>query len=399
MKKLLIFILVFVLVWSAAGCQQTDSTEVTVESVSMIVGYGPVGMVDRFSGMVVVSNEVKIQKDSSHTIAECLVETGDMVEVGQVLFTYDLDALTLEMEKAKLEIAKIENQIASLEDQIAQLEKDKQRASSSEQLSYTLEIQTAQTNLREANYNLSVRQKAYEIQEASMGESEVVSPISGRVQSVNENGGTDNEGRPLPYMTILETGSYRVKGTVNEMNSGAIWEGMDVIVRSRVNNSTWTGYISMIDWSNPEKSNNYGYYTENEMNSSSKYPFYVEMNDTEGLLIGQHVYIEPAVEVEAEYTLSLPSYYIGGIEEGKPFVWAANEKDRLEKRSVTLGEYIDYLDSYEILDGVSLEDSIALPSDEWKAGMKVTYYNENQFSDFSGDFAMPEAEVIGGAIG
>lgn len=398
MKKLLIFIVAAALVWSMAGCQQADSTEVPVESVSSILGYGPVGLVDRFSGVVVVSNEIKIQKDSNHTVAECFVAAGDMVEAGDILFTYDMDAMTLEMEKARLEIAKLENQIASLEEQIDQLEKDKEKASSDKQLSYTLEIQAAQTNLREAQYNLSVRQKAYELQESSMGESEVVSPISGRVQSVNSNGGTDNEGNLLPYITILETGNYRVKGTVNEMNAGALSEGMEVLIRSRVDDMTWNGYISMIDWSNPVQSNNNGYYVGgNEMTSSSKYPFYVELNSTDDLLVGQHVYIEPSMETEeVGIGLVLPSYYLVDVESGEPFVWAANGKDRLEKRNVTLGDYVDYLDGYVIVSGLDFGDSIAFPDETWRSGMKVVHYSEGQ--DDVGAPAMPET-MIGGDMG
>lgn len=398
MKKLLIFVLTFAILWSAAGCQQADSTEVPVESVSSILGYGAVGLVDRFSGIVVVSNEIKIQKDSNHTVAECFVEAGDMVNAGDVLFTYDMDAMMLEMEKARLEIAKLENQIASLEEQIVQLEKDKEKASSNNQLSYTLEIQAAQTNLREAQYNLSVRQKAYELQESSMGESEVISPISGRIQSINTNGGTDNEGNLLPYMTILETGNYRVKGTVNEMNASALSEGMEVLIRSRVDDKTWNGYISMIDWSNPVQSNNYGYYIGgNEMTSSSKYPFYVELEHTDDLLIGQHVYIEPSVESgDIGAGMVLPSYYLMGMDNGEPYVWAANGKDKLEKRTVTLGDYVDYLDGYVVISGLSFTDSIALPNDEWKAGMKVVRYSAGQ--DDMGVPVMPET-MIGGSMG
>ena len=40
------------------------------------------------------------------------------------------------------------------------------------------------------------------------------------------------------------------------------------------------------------------------------------------------------------------------------YVWAANDKKRLEKRYVELGEYDEDLAEYEILSGLSLDDYI-----------------------------------------
>ena len=72
---------------------------------------------------------------------------------------------------------------------------------------------------------------------------------------------------------------------------------------------------------------------------SSKYPFYVTLEgDGEGLLMGQHVYIEPDYgqeDTQDENLINLPSYFINDAE-GKPWVWAQNSKGKLEKRSITL---------------------------------------------------------------
>ena len=38
-----------------------------------------------------------------------------------------------------------------------------------------------------------------------------------------------------------------------------------------------------------------------EMTSSSKYPFYIELDNTEGLILGQHVYLQMETE-DAEAT-------------------------------------------------------------------------------------------------
>ncbi len=51
-------------------------------------------------------------------------------------------------------------------------------------------------------------------------------------------------------------------------------------------------------------------------------------------------------------------------ESGNAFVWAENSRGQLEKRTVTLGEYNEMNDTYEILDGLTEEDFIAFPDPE-----------------------------------
>ena len=50
-------------------------------------------------------------------------------------------------------------------------------------------------------------------------------------------------------------------------------------------------------------------------------------------------------------------YYVADPD-GKAFVWAENDKGKLEKRSVTLGDYDPELDAYPVLEGLSLSDYI-----------------------------------------
>ena len=55
-------------------------------------------------------------------------------------------------------------------------------------------------------------------------------------------------------MTILQTGEYRVKGSIDEQNVWMISDGQAVIIRSRVDESqTWNGTISKIDTDNVQK--------------------------------------------------------------------------------------------------------------------------------------------------
>lgn len=97
--------------------------------------------------------------------------------------------------------------------------------------------------------------------------------------------------------------------------------------------------------------------------------------------MGQHVYIEPDYgqeDQQDENLINLPSYFINDTE-GKPWVWAQNSKGKLEKRSVTLGEYNTETDTYPVTDGLTAEDYIAYPDESLKAGMTCITYDEGTF--------------------
>ena len=154
---------------------------------------------------------------------------------------------------------------------------------------------------------------------------------------------------------------------------------MRVIVRSRVDDRSWTGTIDSIDWEKPvTSSNNSAYYYSDsvgdEMTSSSQYPFYVVLDSTEDLLLGEHVYIEQDLGGDGS-ALRLPSWYI--VDGG--FVWAADARGKLEKRAVELGEYDPDADEYEILSGLDFSDYIAFPAEGLSVGAPVVYYDESSF--------------------
>ena len=373
------------------GCSDSETTEgeATVQSVSMIAGIGTTGLYDRYAGIVVSQNEVKIEKDSDKTVSELLVSEDDEVNEGDVLFRYDTEEMQYNVEKGKLELEQMKNTLTTKQEQLKKLETEKTKAAQSEQLSYTLEIQSMQADIMEQQYNISVKEESQANLEASLESADVVSPVTGRVQKISENG-SDNYGNSMPYITIVETGAYRVKGTINETTAQQLQVGTSVIIRSRVDDTqTWTGTISMIDWENASTDNSTsGYYYGNSdsMTSSSKYPFYIDLDSLDGLMIGQHVYIEPDNGQEDEQEgIWLPSYYINDAESSSPWVWAASKKDKLEKRNLTLGEYNSDTDTWEVVDGLTADDYIAYPDDSLKAGMTVTKYDDEYFAPSGGE--------------
>ena len=384
MKKFAVILLAAAMLLSVlAGCGANAEGEASVQSVSMICGFGATGLVDRFAGVVSAQSETQVKKDDNATVDSIKVKVDQEVKAGDVLFTYDMSQARLNLEKAQLELERMQNELESKKEEKAQLEKDKNAAPFENQMQYTLEIRQVNTDILEKEYNISLKAKDIEKMQNTVKNVSVTAPVTGRIKSINENGGSDQSGKPLPFMTIVETSGFRVKGYVNENNAGMLTEGTAVVIRSRVNDQTWKGTITLIDWENAQQGNQNNYYggSSDDTSSSSKYPFYVELETSDGLLLGQHVYIEPDYGQDAEQdanTLKLPSYYINDVD-SSPWVWAQNDKGKLEKRSLTLGDYDAEMDTYVVTDGLTAKDYIAFPDESLKAGMTCVTYDDATF--------------------
>ena len=99
-------------------------------------------------------------------------------------------------------------------------------------------------------------------------------------------------------------------------------------------------------------------------------------------MLGQHVYIErDEGQEEQKSGIWISEVYIVDADTDSPYVWATDKNDKLEKRSVILGQYDEDLGEYEIADGLSEEDSIAFPSDILEEGMSTTTNLEDAMDD------------------
>lgn len=364
LKKCWILILVLCLAVTMAGCG--SKTAVYVQSVEALVNMGGIAPGDRFAGLVVSENVTEIKKDGDKSIQELLVREGDDVVEGQELFSYDTEQLQLTLDKQRLELEQLNASIENYKNQIDVLEREKSRAGASAKFQYTVEIQSLQVDLKEAELNLKAKEEEVRASEELLENATVVSPINGRVQAINESG-TDNYGQPAPYITIQQSGSYRIKGILGELQRGGITEGSRLKILSRTDESVfWSGTVTLVDYENPSQGNSYDMYygmESDEMTASSRYPFYVELDSTEGLMLGQHVYMELEREEGEPVGISVSGAFVCYEEDGSAYVWAEN-RGKLEKRSVTLGEFNDMMGTVEITAGLTLEDYIAFPEAE-----------------------------------
>ena len=337
------------------GNSKSGGDAAYVESVQSMTGAVNAGSQNRYMGVVESQDTWNITLSSDQTVKQIFVAVGDEVQEGTPLFEYKTDDLSLQIAQAKLELESIGNQITDYNNQIKTLTAEKNAASKDEQFNYTVQIQSLQTSIKQSEYEQQSKKLEIQKMEDTMSQSTVTSKINGVVKSINENGDSDQYGNTQPFMSILTTGDYRVKGTVNETNVYKLSEGQAVILRSRVDDTkTWSGTIEKIDTENKESDNNNGVMSStgsNSDNQSTKYPFYVKLDSADGLMLGQHLYVElDEGQTETKDGIWIYSGYIVQ-DEDTPYVWADNGKGKLEKRTVELGEYDEGMDMYEIKSG------------------------------------------------
>lgn len=403
---IVIGIVIWLVFFRSGSSAPTDPNEmVYVTSVADITGTGSLGMTAKYSGVVEPEKTLSVQKDDTKKIAELYVTVGQEVKVGDKLFSYDTEDIQMQLEEAQLQLESFKNRVSTLNQQIDSLQKEKNNASSDEQLSYTLQIQSAQLEVKSTEYDQSTKAKEIENLKKSLENTDVTAEMAGVIKQINDGSNANNSGSgdssSNAYITILATGSYRVKGTATELNVYALQDGMKMKVISRVDpEQTWTGTVESIEReaASDNSSNGISYGTENSFTKATKYNFYLVLDDFNGLMLGQHVYVEPDESENVKTGIWLPSYYI--LNEGsKNYVWAVNDKNRIEKREVQLGNFDDTLSEYEIKSGVTEDDRLAVAEDRVHSGMYATddisYLNQG---DDSADANTADGDVNGGKI-
>lgn len=361
---------------SGTGASADGENMAYVEKVSVLAGNTDgTGMVNRFAGVVESQDTWSVEQKSDSTVKEILVTVGQKVKKGDPLFTYDTDKYNDSLAQAQIDLERLNNEKESINATIAELQKQQKKAKAADQANYTIQIQEQQ--LAEKQKELDIQSKQADIDKLNdnIAHATVTSEIDGVVKSIRS--GTSNADASVSgmqdnsFLTVMKSGDYRIKGSINEQNISQIAEGSPMLVVSRTDSSaTWKGTVSKIDTSNPSSGQNNGMSSDMSAGSSS-YPFYVELDSSDGLIMGQHVYLEPDVgQAEKKDGLWIPEYLVDETDAENPFVWA--DKDgKLAKQAVTLGDKDESLGTVEILSGLSESDSIAFPDSSLKEGMRT----------------------------
>ena len=371
------------------GCGQITSQSIPVQTVATVCGITPPM---KISGVVTTGSTVKIKKDGNKKVAEVKVKKGDFVKKGDVLFVYDAEQAMNNLDKAQLEYENLKNTITSKQQELVQMELDKQKAGEQEQAEYELKIKETDVDLREAEYNLNLKEKEILRQKDSTENLEVVSPFEGKVESIantedladgayeiseeeDDDSDSSDDGNET-FIKLVESDRYRIKGTIDDSNISTISVGTDLVVHSRMTDETWLGNVSDVKYKNSKSQSDESETEEDGSSSSSKSPFYVELADLKGLMLGQHVYMT----LDEEQPIILPLEYISDINE--PYVWVA-ENNLLTKRPIVISEDDD--GSYKVEEGLEVDDLIALPSSKNEEGMPVVEVLESNDTGNNGN--------------
>ncbi len=376
------------------------------------------GTQNRYAGVVDPQETVEVKLESNRVVQEVFVEVGQEVKAGEPLFNYDSSVSQDNLQQAQLELEQLQNDVLSLQEQLSTLEKEKKEASQDNQLSYTIQIQQTKMDIKKNEYSQTSKAQEIEKLKSAAANITVTSSIDGVIKSIDSSkldsassdtfdegllGDTSEGGEGSAFITILGTGTYRIKGTINEQNIQSIIEGLPVLIRSRVDQGqTWRGTMGVVDRENPISSGSQDSVymiggmsssSDEDQTSSSNYPFYVNLEDADGLMLGQHVYIEMDYgQSEEKDGLWLDAFYIVDADTD-PYVWKSNEKDRLIQQKIKLGEYDENLDKYEILEGLSQEDCIAFPTEFLEEGLS-TQINDGAQIPYTGGVESIEGEDL-----
>ena len=346
--------------------------------------------VNRFSGKVETQKTEKVKFDTSMTLGECYVQKEQHVEKGDKLFAYDTQSLQIEVQQKQLEIEKLNTTISNDNAQITTLTAQMNKAAASEQIEFSSQILELQAEVAQSEYSVKVAQSEIDKKNKTIENSVVTAPISGTITELNDISDVTDD---TAYMVITADGEFRVKAKVSEQNIVDVQEGEKVLLRSRIDETKiWLGTVSVIEKQAADEQSDGGLYDNSSSNTASSYTFYVELDSTDGLMLGQHLTIEKYIgQDELGDGIWLTSGWIVK-DSDVSYVWASSSVDgRLEKRQVVLGEYKEDADIYKIESGLSDTDYIAWPDEDYKEGMAVAVKQTDTSSGGSEDNASDQS--------
>ena len=350
---------------------------VFLDSVSILCGLGSgSGEILRFSGEVEPQETVSYDLDGNRTVGECFVKEGDHVSDGQELFIYDTTEEEQDLAQAEIDLERLQNSHDTSEAEIVELTRQYEKEQTPEN---ELELLTAKNDLKQNALDQEAKQKEIDSLKKAIENSSVYCEVDGIVQSINDDSNSSGSSYSYggssdsSYIKILKTGTYRIKAKANEQNINLIRTGMPMLVFSRTDSALiWHGELSEIDTNKGEEEEQsiFG----NSSSGSSNYSFYVELASSEGLMLGQHVYLEEDMGQEYSHDgIWLNDYYFVSDPSGETYVWAANRRNLLEKRRVELGEEDPELHLHEVVSGLNEDDYICEPQERLEEGLPVNY--------------------------
>ncbi|EOH60897.1 efflux RND transporter periplasmic adaptor subunit [Enterococcus mundtii] len=345
------------------------------------------------AGKVMPNNSNKIKIDPERgTVKEILVNEGDVVEKGQPLFTYQTDQQT----KVALAEMEIETKARAVElvrtttsqkwtahnQKVAELGKARQDYAKEKSEELQSKIKTLEgeitglhaeaiagdNDVKNAETELRRTQLLHQNEKERLNEDTVTADHSGRIKSLNRDLVNQSKERQKEenFMEILDDSNLYVDGQVTEFDREKVAVDQRVEIMDRKDQeNTWQGNIVQVAnlTSDAKKEDK-----KEENPNLSKFPYKVKIDPKEEMpLIGSNVYVNILPQGFVPGKVIINQSYLMEKDE-KYYVWTV-ENNRIKEHEVKVNLMDDEL--AEIVEGLTVEDQLALPQTGMVEGMEV----------------------------
>ncbi|MDQ0164060.1 efflux RND transporter periplasmic adaptor subunit [Aeribacillus alveayuensis] len=342
-------IVLFIVVSAASINLLFDNRKEVMEVKTAKVEFRQLNKTILASGQVFPSQDEKIYLDTSMgKVVDLNVKEGQKVNEGNVLFRYKNNDLDIQIKQYEFQKKRILIDLEQQNKKIKRLEKEIKEGKENDlpeeaikQLTREKEDIEYQNRLSNLDYSEILNQ--IESTQEKKNQLVVKSPITGVVKDINEDSSVANQS---PFMYIISTDPYIIKGTITEYDVNFLKVGQPVTIRPKAfPNKTYQGQIKSIETVPIEGANN------NESVASYIFSASIENVPSE-LQIGFHVSVE--IEIEKEKTLVVPSESVKTVDD-KSYIFIEN-KGIAKMREVVTGE--THSQWIEIVSGVKEGETI-----------------------------------------
>ena len=212
-KKILTMGLACLFVVNLAGCgkkqAQTGAKEVNVKAMKVIKRDTPITY--DYTGFVEAKDEVQIKSRVTGTIVKKLVNGGDVVEAGQLLYVIDPRNYQNTVLQAQANLANAQANLANVQRDQARYQTLYDQGAVAKQTldNYNMQLQQAQATV-------NAQQALVASAQVDMGETNIVAPFSGKVDTNCLNEGSIVTAQTTVLTSISNSDPMRVKFSLAE---------------------------------------------------------------------------------------------------------------------------------------------------------------------------------------
>jgi len=174
------------------------------------------------SGSVAVSTRESVRPSAAGTVKTVEVKTGDRVERGRVLATFEGSAGDTEIARMELRLEQLRLQLKQAELAFKELQNSGAEASQIERAK--MDLRSIQLNIEEAEMDLG------EARKRAAGPEPLTAPISGTVTAVNVKPG-DAVTPQTEAVVVTDYEALELQITVDELDVPKLREGQEAVVR------------------------------------------------------------------------------------------------------------------------------------------------------------------------